>query len=304
MGSWEGCLAMILSVSRRTDIPAFYMPWLLNRFEQGEVLVRNPFQYHRVSRIELSPQTVSFIAFWTKDAAPAIPWLNALNGYDYGFQYTITGYGEALEPGVPGLGVSLDTFRLLSDRIGPDRMVWRYDPILFHPRLTLQDHQSLFARIACALAGSTRRCIVSLLDPYPGIRGALGKAGIVPPTVAQMAELAPFLVETADRCGMTVEACAEPADFSKYGILPGHCLSPAFTGVMADGKDKGQRPHCGCQPSVDIGAYHSCPHQCVYCYANHGTKRMASAIAGHDPKSPLLLGSLEPEDEIRTRNAK
>ena len=292
---------MILSASRRTDIPAFYMPWLLNRFEQGEVLVRNPMHYHRVSRIELSPRTVSFIAFWTKDAAPAIPFLNALNGYDYGFLYTITGYGETLEPGVPGLRASLDAFRQLAGRIGPDRMVWRYDPILLHPNLTLQDHQSLFARIACALSGSTRRCIISLLDPYPSIRGALGKAGIHSPSLSQMADLAPFLVETADRCGMTVEACAEPTDFSGVGILPGHCLNPAFTGVISTAKDKGQRSHCGCQPSVDIGAYHSCPHQCVYCYANHGATRVAAAIAAHDPMSPLLLGNLEPEDEVRTR---
>ena len=292
---------MIVSASRRTDIPAFYTAWFLNRLEQGEVLVRNPVRYHQVSRVSLSPTEVHFIAFWTKNAAPMLPHLAALSGYDYGFQYTITGYGDPVEPHVPGLGASLQTFRTLADRIGPDRMVWRYDPILFHRGMTLQDHQSQFARIACALTGSTRRCVISLLDPYQSIRATLRHAGITVPTMAQMAELAPFLVETADRCGMTVEACAEPADLSAFGIMPGHCISPAFTGVASADRDKNQRPGCGCQPSVDIGAYHSCPHQCLYCYANHGAKRVADAVNRHDPNSPLLLGAIEPEDVVKDR---
>lgn len=293
---------MVVSASRRTDIPAIYPEWLLNRLAAGEALVRNPMRYHQVSRVGLRPDQVGFLAFWTKDASPMLPHLSGLADYPYGFQYTITGYGSALEPRVPALEASLGTFRTLAGMIGPERMVWRYDPILLHPEWDLQRHQSQFARIACALAGSTYRCVISLLDPYPSIQTALRRARIQPPSEAEIRSLAPFLAETADRCGITVEACAEPYDLSREGILPGGCLTPSFTGVVASGRDRNQRPGCGCQPSVDIGAYHSCPHQCLYCYANHGVGRVAEARRRHNPHSPLLIGELEPEDVIVNRN--
>ena len=293
---------MIISASRRTDIPAFYAKWFCNRLQAGHVLVRNPLRHHQVSHISLLPQRVDFIAFWTKNPSPMLPCLGELSAYDYGFQYTITGYGTRLEPNVPDLSTAISTFRKLADQLGPDRVVWRYDPILLHREWTPEAHKSQFARIACALAGSTNRCVVSFLDAYPSGNAAMRRAGISVPGEAAVMELAPFLADTADRCGMTVETCAEPYDLSRFGILPGGCLNPAFTGIVATTKDKNQRPRCGCQPSVDIGAYHSCPHQCAYCYANHGQARVAANYQLHQPESPFLLGGEETGDVIHERS--
>lgn len=292
---------MIISASRRTDIPAFYSDWFLRRAAQGEVLVRNPMRFHQVSRISLRPQDVDFIAFWTKNPAPLLPRLNELADYDYGFLYTITGYGPVLEPGVPPVAETLRTFRALSERLGPQRVLWRYDPVLSHPMWTVADHRRNFEALARSLAGVTHRCIISFLDAYRTGAGALKRAQVTVPDADMVSAIAPFLAETADRFSMTVEACAEPHDLSRYGIRPGHCIDPTFTGVASGGKDRNQRPGCGCQPSVDIGAYHSCPHRCVYCYANHGEARLSENLRLHDPASPLLVGTLQPEDVVFAR---
>ena len=292
---------MIVSASRRTDIPAFYAEWFLRRVAQGEVLVRNPMRLHQVSRILLRPEAVDFMALWTKNPAPLLPRLDELAGFDYGFLFTITGYGPALEPGVPVLADTLRIFRTLAQRLGPDRMLWRYDPILFHPQWTAADHRKNFEVSARSLAGSTHRCVISFLDLYRTGATALHRAGVTVPDETCIAALAPFLVETADRCGMTVEACAEPHDLSRFGIRPGHCIDPAFTGVASCAKDRNQRPGCGCQPSVDIGAYHCCPHRCIYCYANHGEARLAANLRLHDPASPFLLGHALPGDVVSDR---
>ena len=294
---------MMISASRRTDIPAFYAPWFANRLRTGHVLVRNPLRHHQVSRVSLLPQHVDFIAFWTKNPSPMLPFSAELSAFDYGFQYTITGYGPLLEPNVPDLATSISLFRRLAELLGPDRVVWRYDPIVLHRQWTPEAHKSQFARIACALAGSTHRCVISFLDAYPSGAAALRRAGISVPGEAAIMDLAPFLADTADRCGMTVETCAEAYDLSRFGILPGGCLNPAFTGIATTAKDRNQRPGCRCQPSVDIGAYHSCPHLCVYCYANHGQGRVATNMQRHQPDSPFLLGGGEPGDVIRDRCA-
>ncbi len=289
---------MIISASRRTDIPACYADWFLRRIAQGEVLVRNPMRFHQVSRISLRPQDVDFIVFWSKNPAPLLPRLEELADYDYGFLYTITGYGATLEPGVPSADEAVRTFRRLSDKLGPHRVKWRYDPILAHPAWTVADHRRNFEALARALSGAAQRCVISFLDAYRTGAGALRRAQVTVPDAAMVSALAPCLVETATRFGMTVEACAEPQDLARHGILPGHCIDPSFTGVVSGGKDRNQRPGCGCQPSVDIGAYRCCPHQCVYCYANHGASRLAENLALHDPASALLLGALQPDDVV------
>ena len=292
---------MIISASRRTDIPALYGDWFFNRLEEGYVLVRNPMRFHQVSKISLTPEAVDFIAFWSKNPAPLIPRIAALDAYDYGFHFTLTGYGRSIEPGVPDADTLVGTFRTLAERIGPERMIWRYDPILLHRDWPETRHRLQFARLAEALAGSTHRCIISFLDTYPSGAARMKQAGITTVPQEMMASLSPYLVETAARCGMTVEACAEPQDLSRFGVMPGHCIDAALTGILSGGKDRHQRPHCGCQPSVDIGAYHSCAHRCVYCYANHGEHRLTENLRLHRKESPMLIGELAPEDAVTLR---
>ncbi len=292
---------MIISASRRTDIPAFYGEWLSNRLREGYALVRNPMRFHQVSKVLLVPDAVDFIVFWSKNPAPLLSWQKELEPYDYGFHFTLTGYGPKIEPGVPEVETLIRTFRTWAARIGPERMVWRYDPILLHPDWPIAAHRAQFLRLAEALAGSTHRCVISFLDLYPSGGTRLREAGISTVPEQWVAELAPFLVETAGRFGMTVEACAEPQDLTPYGIRPSHCIDSSLTGILSTGRDRSQRPNCGCQPSVDIGAYHSCTHRCAYCYANHGEARLDANLRSHDAKSPMLLGRLLPDDTVRER---
>lgn len=292
---------MIISASRRTDIPAFFGDWFFNRLHDGYVLVRNPMRFHQVSRIMLNPDSVDFLVFWSKNPAPFLSRLDELREYDYGFQYTVTGYGTGFEPGVPDREASVETFRTLSRRIGPDRIIWRYDPILLHPDWPVQVHRENFRHLAERLAGFTRRCVISFVDMYPSGARAMARAGISPMNPEAVAELAPYLSETAARSGMVMEACAEEQDLTQFGINPGHCIDPSLTGILSNGKDRNQRKSCGCQPSVDIGAYHSCAHRCVYCYANHGEGRVAANLKLHDPLSPLLIGHLSADDKVTDR---
>ncbi len=292
---------MIVSASRRTDIPAFYADWLVNRLQAGYVLVRNPMRTHQVSKIMLSPQQVRFIVFWSKNPAPLMSRLEAFRDYEYGFQYTLTGYGASYERGVPDWREGVKTFQELSDRIGPDKMVWRYDPVLMAKDWDVEAHLMNYERLAVALKGYTARCVISWLDLYSQGKARMKQAGVRTPLETEISLLAPGFSEVAARNGMRVEACAETGDLSRYGILPGHCIDPRLTGVLSSGKDKGQRPSCGCQPAVDIGAYHSCAHRCVYCYANGGDSRLMKHLVAHDPLSPFLVGNSAPGDVIRDR---
>jgi hypothetical protein len=292
---------MIISASRRTDIPAFFGDWFFSRLQEGHVLVRNPMRFHQVSRMLLNPDTVDFLVFWSKNPAPLLARLDELKEYDYGFQYTITGYGTGLEPGVPSREASVETFRDLSRRIGPERMIWRYDPILLQHDWPVQAHCDNFKQLAESLAGFTRRCVISFVDVYPSGAQGMARSGVSAVNQEAVTELATRLSETAARCGMTIEACAEEQDLTRFGISRGHCIDPSLTGMLQNGKDRNQRKFCGCQPSIDIGAYHCCPHRCAYCYANHGEGRIAANLRLHDPSSPLLIGHLAPEDHVTDR---
>ena len=143
---------MILSASRRTDIPNYYSDWFFNRLQEGFLFVRNPYNPHQISRIDLSPETVDCIVFWTKNPEPILGRLEELEGYPYYFQFTLTGYGKDIEPNVPHKKEKmLSVFRELSGRIGSRRVIWRYDPILFTKKYSTAYHLRAFEQIAgCA----------------------------------------------------------------------------------------------------------------------------------------------------------
>lgn len=296
---------MIISASRRSDIPAFYSRWWMNRIEAGFVLVTNPFNARQIRRIRLRPDAVDAIVFWTRHAAPLLPHLPTLEalGYHSLFHYTLTGYPSVLEPHVPPPEQALATFAALSAQLGPERVIWRYDPILLCNLLPVTEHQRRFDRLAAALAGQTRQVVISFADLYgksvrqldrvPGLHYAdlLSRPD-------QLAELLDHLQRTAARYDMQLTSCAEAIDLSRWHIAHGKCIDAAqlnrlFGLSLAERKDPGQRPACGCAPSVDIGQYDTCPHGCVYCYANHSQAAAARNRARHDPASPMLLGSTE-----------
>jgi hypothetical protein len=290
---------MLISASRRTDIPAFYTPWLLNRLRAGWCAVANPFNARQVSRVSLAPEDVDALVFWTRDAAPLLPHLPELDarGYRYYFLYTITGYGRALEPRCPPWQAATETLRRVADHVGPARTIWRYDPMLFSPRTPPAWHIAQFAMLAEALAGATRRVKTSLVIPYQyAARRLAALPGYMPVDMPEeeIGACLRALADTAAAHGMTLESCA--CDLTRHGIAAGKCLDDAYLRetfglTMRAGKDSGQRPACGCVPSRDIGAYDTCLHGCAYCYATHQAGQAERRYRGHDAESAGITGA-------------
>lgn len=296
---------MIVSASRRTDIPAFYSNWFFRRLEEGFACTRIPFHPRQVSRISLTPETVDGFVFWTKNPTPMLEKLHFLQEYPYYFQFTLNAYGQDLEPGLPSKNdVLIPVFQELSRRIGPERIIWRYDPILLSPKYTANYHIHYFEAMAKRLSGYTNKCVISFLDMY---RHLPKNAPFLPPTNREMLQIAEAFSAIAAKYRLTLETCAEAIDLSGFGIRHGHCIDGALfsrlTGqTFSAAKDKNQRPECGCAASIDIGMYNSCPHGCRYCYANHTPGTVAANLAAHDPSSPLLFGTISPEDILRDRD--
>lgn len=295
---------MIVSVSRRTDVPAWYADWFFNRLRAGEALVRGPYNPRLVRRVPLTPEVVDGFVFWTKNPAPMLDRLPELGRTAYYFQVTVTAYGQDLEPGVPAKGRAVvPAVRELARRIGPERVVWRYDPILLTARYSMDWHRRYFAALAHRLSGSVRRCVISFLDPYPGMERDARTLGLRPPDRDEQTALAACFAEEAGRWGMTVQTCAEAADLSRFGVARGSCIDPALLEAQLGRKltverDRNQRPACGCASSVDIGMYGGCGHRCRYCYAGGGRP------ADHDPAGPLLFGRLTALDQVRPYEAR
>lgn len=293
---------MIISASRRTDLPAHYSQWFFHRLEAGFVCVRNPVNFHQVSRISLSPEVVDGIVFWTKNPIPMLDSLHLLKDYPFYFQFTLTPYGQDLEPGVPGKNDRiLPAFQTLSRQIGPERVIWRYDPILLTPKYTADYHVFYFEELSKRLSGYTEKCVISFVDLYRHLGGQFRPMG-----TAEMYELAGRFSDIAQKYHLALETCAEILDLSQFGIRHGHCidgelLERIIGQPLSLTKDKNQREACGCMASIDIGMYDSCANGCKYCYANHAPAAVRRNIQSHNPASPLLCGGLTPEDIVRER---
>lgn len=293
---------MIISASRRTDITAHYSQWFFRRLEAGSVCVRNPVNFHQVSRISLSPEVVDGIVFWTKNPSPMMDDLHLLKDYPFYFQFTLTAYGQDLEPGVPSKNdVIVPAFQELSRRIGPERIIWRYDPILLTQKYTAEYHVHYFEALSKRLSGFTNKCVISFVDLYRH----LGRQ-FQPLDTAEIFELTGRLSDIAQKYHLTLETCAESLDLSQFGIHHGHCIDgELFEKLIGQSlslsKDKNQRDACGCMASIDIGMYDSCANGCKYCYANHSPAAVRRNIQAHDPSSPFLCGNLSPEDIVRDR---
>ena len=294
---------MIISASRRTDIPAFYAEWFMRRVRDGYCCVANPCNSRQVTRVSLYPAEVDVVVFWTRNPAPLLPRLDELDarGYRYYFQYTLTGYPRLFERHTPPLENAIATFHQCAERVGAERMIWRYDPIVLTNHTDYAYHVERFAAIARALQGNSRRVVVSLMDEYRGARERLARLaehGVTPlPYSVDDAEFGAFmraLAACAQAHGFEIVSCAEPLDLRPYGISPGKCIDDGYIrrvfGLdVTQVKDKMQRAACGCVASKDIGAYDSCLHACVYCYATRGETLAAKNHARHDVASSSLL---------------
>jgi len=301
---------MILSASRRTDIPNYYSDWFYNRIKEGFLYVRNPINAHQISKISLSPDLVDCIVFWTKNPENMLGRLDELKDYPFYFQFTLTGYGRDVEPGIPDKRRHMiDVFRLLSDKIGRDRVIWRYDPILTTDVYTREYHLKAFMEIAKSLKGYTEKVIISFVDLYAKTRRNTQKLQIHMLTEKDMLDVAEKMAKIAKANQMSVESCAEPADLREAGVKHGSCIDRGLIEKLigcrlTGGKDRNQREQCGCMESVEVGAYNTCRNGCSYCYANDSEGRVERNIRQYDVNSPLLCGRVEAGDVVTERKVK
>ncbi len=290
---------MLISASRRTDIPAFYGRWLMARLRAGFCEVSNPFNAAQVSRVSLAPADVEAIVFWTRDPRPLLPHLPEMRamGHEPFFLFTLMDNPRELDPRCPGPDVSVPAFAALAEAL-PGRVAWRYDPLVLTEKTPPDWHRAVFERLCARLAGLTERVIVSFVEPYRKIAGrmrAVAAAGFpaLPVDEAQTVSLLADLRDMAAARGLCLSTCCQPESFEAAGIAASRCIDPdwiaARTGRrLAAAKDPHQRPRCGCAPSKDIGAYDRCLFGCRYCYATSNFERARANYGRHDPDATAL----------------
>ncbi len=290
---------MIISASRKTDIPAFYSEWFFNRLQEGFVYSRNPINAHQISKIPLNPEVVDCIVFWTKNPIPMMTRLDELKDYNFYFQFTLTGYGKDIEANLPDKKKELiPAFKELSKRLGSQRVIWRYDPIAINERYTKEYHVNALSSIAEALNGCTEKCVISFVDIYQKIINNMRKLDIEETSVETIIELARRLNEVAMRNNIVLTTCAEKIDLTALGIEHNACIDRKLIEKICGGKlivkkDPSQRGECQCVESRDIGAYNTCGHGCKYCYANFSPRSVEESIIKYDPKSPILCDAVD-----------
>jgi len=299
---------LIISASRRTDIPAFYSDWFYKRIQEGYVMVKNPMNIHQVSKVPLSREVVDCIVFWTKNPEKMMSKLYLIDEYAYYFQFTLNPYDSQLETCVPKKAQIIDTFKKLSEKIGPKRIIWRYDPIIITNNINEGYHVKYFEILASKLHNYTTKCVISFVDFYPKAQRNLKNLGAYEIREQDKIRIASKLGEIAKAYSLKLETCAEDIDLFECGIENSKCIDPDLIenllGVkLKIEKDKNQRKPCGCVASVDIGAYNTCGHECLYCYANYSRNVVNRNRAEYDLDSPLLCSKLTNEDVILEKNA-
>lgn len=293
---------MIINTGGRTDTVQYYSDWLLERFARSEVLVRNPLFPNKITRYELTPDKVDCVVFCSKSYAPILPRLHEITDrYHTYFHYTITAYGPDIEPRVPSIEESMQTLKKLAAQVGPQRVAWRYDPVLLTDTYTIDRHLETFARMAKELAPHIDRCIFSFVELYKKLETNMPELRPISP--ADKETLAKGLGQIAQENGIFLQSCATPENFEQYGVHPSGCMTLEILGrangiVFKPRRHSGMRAHCRCIETRDIGAYDTCPNGCRYCYANRSPAAARANWQKHDPRAPLLLGRVEPGDII------
>lgn len=304
-GPREAVEPVIISASRSTDIPAFYVPWLAGRFRVGYLRWMNPFnntgQY-------ISLASVRAVVFWSKYPLPLLGYLDAFPGIGWYLSQTLNDYEpERLEPGVPPLEMRIAAFEAFARLVGPTRVIWRADPLLLLDGLGVDGLLERVHAVAKRLRGMTERLVFSFADirEYRKVARNLALCGCSwrEWDPASMETAAAGLAAIGREYGLGVSSCAESIDLSRFGIAHGRCVDgdllrrlfpgderlAKFLDSPRCGKDPGQRPACGCTVSKDIGMYNTCPYGCVYCYANASSAAAARNAGRHDPAADSIL---------------
>ncbi len=299
---------MIISATRRTDIPSYYGKWFVNRLKEGYVLVQNPYNANRYSKAILTRDAVDMIVFWTKNPQPFLKYLPIIEqmGYPYYFQFTLTPYGKETEKGLPDKEELINTFISLSER--NKRVVWRYDPIIISDLYTIDYHTKRFSYLAKRLSNYTERCVISFVDSYKNVTSRMGQDFDCKMTEKNIFALADIFSKIAKEHNIELFTCAEAISLNQFGIKQGACIDKNLIEQILGGKiiakkDKNQRKECGCIDSIDIGTYNCCANGCNYCYALTNEKISLLNMKKHNPNSPVLIGDVNPNAIITNRDS-
>lgn len=293
---------MILFASGRTDIPAFYSNWFINRVKAGFVDVRNPFNQKLVSKIYFSD--VDLIMFCSKNPLPMINKLDILK-VPVLFHVTITPYGKDVEPNIPDKRLIIEGVKKLSLVLGIDNVVVRYDPIFLSDKYNVDYHIKAFDKLCKNLNGYVNKIIVSFMDEYKNVRSNKNILKYRAFTREDYKKIGEAFSKSAMDNGMSVQTCFEDEDLTQYGFVKGECLSHELAYILTGKKFKSsnvrKEKKCECVQMVDIGDYNSCMHMCKYCYANYDEKMVSSNFERHDDNSSLLIGTIQNDDVIKVR---
>lgn len=294
---------MILNVSGRTDVVAFYSEWFMNRLKDGFIDVRNPFNPKLVSRINMDD--VDLIFFCTKNPIPILDKIKDINKKIY-FHVTLTPYKKDIEPNVPDKKLIIESIKKLSKLIGKENVVVRYDPVFLNDKYTLSYHVKAFDRLCTILDGYVEKILISFIDEYKNVKKNISTIRYRNFTEEDYKIIGTSFSKSAQKNGIVVHTCFEDRDLVEYGFVKDECMSRTLayklTGNIYKDEWKARKERkCHCVKMVDIGVYNSCKHFCKYCYANFDENKVNDNFNKHNPNSSLLIGNLENDDIIKER---
>lgn len=294
---------MIINTGQRTDIPAFYSKWFMNRIREGYVLVRNPYYPSLVTKFLLNPDVVDVIGFCTKNPRPMFKYLDELKPFGQFWYISITGFDKDIEPNVPSIDQVIEDFKFLSDKVGKNAIALRYTPIIINEKYTLQRHIDTFEYITSKLEGYTSLAVFGFVDIYDKLKR--NHPEIIDCDDSLKIIIVKEFLKIANKHHMELRLCSKEKWLSSYGIDVNGCMrledyerAIGFS-LKLTKKMEARRGYCTCYLSNDIGSYNSCLHLCSYCYANGNPNLVLSNFKKHDDDSPFLIGNISPDDKIR-----
>lgn len=298
---------MILNTGSRTDIPAYYSDWFYHRIKEGYILVRNPYYPLQVTKYLLDPEVIDIIVFCTKNPFPMLDRISLLSAFDTFWFVTITPYEKDIEPYVPPKEQVINSFQRLSRLVGKKRMSWRYDPIFITDKYSMDYHIEQFGYMAKELSGYTDQCVVSFIDLYEKTKKNF--SGVRNVTDHEQEQLISVFSEIAKDNDLQIHLCCENEHLVRENVDADGCLSKNVLEKSLDCKldvpnKKMARSECSCLLGADIGAYNTCGHGCLYCYANYDRETVVSNMKLHNAASPLLIGEISENDVVKQAKQK
>ncbi len=292
---------MILSISRRTDIPAYFSTWFINRLKEGYAYYQNPYNKEQLYKVNLDKKDIDVIVFWSKNPANLMKKLHYLEGYNYYFQFTLTSYNSQVEKNLPKKAELIETFIKLSNTIGKDKVIWRYDPIIISDYYTKSYHYHYFDKLCSKLANYCNYVSISFLDFYENTSFNCKSLKINEIDMKEKKEIALKLNEIANKYNLKLKICSQKItdEIGKASCIDKNLIKTLFGLSLNLPIDKHQRKGCQCLKSIDLGIYSSCSNYCIYCYANKNESLVKSNLKNHYVDSPILLGRVEKHQNIK-----